>query len=138
MPNGFHGCREEWERMESPLQEIDDLIEDFAQAHEMELSLNYHAWPNRRLKWAGDIYRLIDISLEDEREMTFNFWICAWRDGRRKRYWKNAYLREGATLPEIKEELQQLLQEGRETLESWHKKDLRKGSGLGGPSRSGL
>jgi hypothetical protein len=125
MPNGFHGSREDWERMESPLLEIDESLKDFAQAHTMELSLNYHAWPSRRLTWGVDIHRLIEISLEDEREMTFNFWICAWKDGRRKRYWKNAYLREGAPFPEIKEELRQLLQEGIETLESWHKKDLR-------------
>ena len=125
MPNGFHGSREEWERMESPLLEIDESLKDFAQAHTMELSLNYHAWPSRRLTWVKDIHRLIEISLEDEREMTFSFWICAWRDSHRKRYWKKAYLREGAPLPEIKKELKQLLDEGIETLESWHKKDLK-------------
>lgn len=124
MPDGFHGSREEWKRMESPLQEIDESLNDFAQAHGMELSLNYHNWPNRRLAWVRDIHRLIEVSLENEKEMTFNFWICAWRDTRRKRYWKNIYLREGVPFPEIKEELQQLLQKGRETLESWHKRDL--------------
>ena len=125
MPDGFHGSREEWERMEAPLREIDGSLKDFARSNKMELSLNYHAWPNRRLKWVTDIHRLIEISLEDEREMTFSFWICAWRDGRRRRYWKNTYLIEGAPLSEIKEELQRLLQEGMQTLESWHGKDLK-------------
>ena len=124
MPDGFHGSVEEWERIESPLREIDKTLDDFARAHQMAIARNYHAWPSRRLKWGEDIQRLIEISLENDRDMTFNFWICAWRDGRRKRYWKNAYLKEGAPLPEIRDQLQQLLQEGWKTLEGWHKRDL--------------
>jgi hypothetical protein len=125
LPDGFHGLEEEWKKVEAPLLEIDGTLEDFARSHGMEFARNYHAWPSRRLKWGEGVFRLIEISLEDEGEMTFNVWICAWRDSRRKRYWKNTYLKEGAPFTEIKDQLEQLLQEARETLQAWHKKDLR-------------
>lgn len=56
MPNGFYGSAEEWERMEAPFREVDEQLEEFAEAHGMSVVKNYHNWPGRRLDW-GDLKR---------------------------------------------------------------------------------
>lgn len=124
MPNGFQGSKEEWERIQSFLLEIDELLLDFAKVNGMELSKNYHNWPERSITWGEDIRRLIQIYLDDEKIMTFNFWICASQDRGQKRYWKNTFLKKGVHFFEIKDNLLHLLEEGHRILESWFEKDL--------------
>ena len=128
MPNGFHGSKEEWERMESPLLEIDEFLLNFAQVNGMKFSKNYHNWPERSIEWGKDIRRLIQIYLEDEERMVFNFWICASQDSGQERYWKHTFLKKKVPFSEIKDNIHQLLEEGRRTLESWGEKDLEFGT----------
>jgi len=35
MSNGHHGSKDEWERMETPLVELDPVIKAFAESHKM-------------------------------------------------------------------------------------------------------
>ena len=121
----FQGSKVELNKMKAPLLEIDEALKSFAKVHGMVVSKNYHDWPERSLEWSrNNIHRLIEIWLEDEKEMTFNFWICASLDKGGKRYWKNMYIRKNASFIDIRENLQELLKESIETLESWNETDL--------------
>ena len=41
MPNGFHGPKEEWQKMEASYVRIDPILVAFAQRHGIELLKNY-------------------------------------------------------------------------------------------------
>src|SRR2546430_16910392 len=95
MPNGHHhGSEEEWNRLEAPFREIDPAVQAFARRHGLRLTTDYHDWPERSLRWGGDIERLIQIYLHDEQRLTWNLWLCASQDRGRERFWKTQFLRQ--------------------------------------------
>jgi hypothetical protein len=125
MPNGFHGPKNEWERMEAPLLRIDHSLQDFANSYGLRLSRNYHNWPERSLKWSTSrINKLIQIFLCDESKLTFTVWICASEDRGTSRFWKQQKLRDAVEIPEISAELGNLLGEGKAILDRWNETDL--------------
>jgi len=124
MPNGFHGTQERWEQIESPLRSIDVTLRTFAKQYGMSFKANERNWPDRSLEWGRSVRKLIQIFLDDEKAMTYNFWICASEDRENQRYWKNEFLRRGATISGIQTALPNLLVEGRRKLESWRGQDL--------------
>ena len=125
MPNGFHGPKDDWNRMEAPLFEIEEVLTQFAADKKLELSRNYHNTAERSLRWSSHgVDRLIQIFLEDEQQLTFTFWICAFSDIQGKRYWKNKSLKKKVPFFEIKNEIHHLLKEGLDLVESWSKEDL--------------
>jgi uncharacterized protein YbaP (TraB family) len=125
MPNGFAGSKDEWKKIEAPLLKIDKALKRFAQIKDLELSKNYHNWPERSLTRNEEgVERLIQIWLEDEKTMTFNFWICAWRDQGSQRYWKNMYLERNVDFCEIEGKLDDLLDQAMQILSSWKSEDL--------------
>jgi len=124
MPNGFHGKKEEWDRMEAPLLEIDGVLADFAEKHGCQYSRNFHNNPERSISWGKKIEKLIQIYLDDEDKLTFNLWIAATQDRWGKRYWKKEFLRKGVPISDIKQNLPALLHRSYEILESWKNKDL--------------
>ncbi|MBI1801210.1 MAG: hypothetical protein HY259_13055 [Chloroflexi bacterium] len=124
MPNGFQGPKEEWDRMEAPLLEIDQQLRLFAQANRMEYSSNYHSWPERSLEWHKNrVIRTIQIYLQDEKKLTFNIWLCAYQ-ARMGRRWKNTYLIKDASFDVIRDNLRQLLGDGVKILEAWDESTL--------------
>ena len=81
MPNGFHGERSDWDKMEAPLLRIDNMLEAFSRANGMRVRRNYHNWPERSLMWnTMDIEKLIQLFLRDEKKLEFTLWICAYED----------------------------------------------------------
>jgi hypothetical protein len=42
MPNGYYGSIEDWEKMEAPLLDVDELLARFAVERNMHLVKNYH------------------------------------------------------------------------------------------------
>ncbi len=125
MPNGFHGSTEEWDRLEAPLLPLDGRLERFAQENSLTLSKSARNWPDRSLQWSRNgIDRLIQIYLKDEEQMTFNFWICAYQDKDKRRYWKKTFLTENVPIADISNNLDALLREGYQTLESWQASEL--------------
>jgi len=126
MPNGFDGSQEEWKRMEGPLLEIDPILNAFGNRHAMNLSKNYHDWPERSLVWGDDIRRLIQIYLENEKAMTWNVWLCASQDRAVGRFWKNQFLRRAVPFHEIRSNLEELLGEARNIVTTWSERDLVK------------
>ena len=46
MPNGFHALqKKEFERLEAPFLEIDELLQECAQTYRVEIEKNCHNWP---------------------------------------------------------------------------------------------
>jgi hypothetical protein len=125
MPNGFQGSLEEWQQMEAPFLEIDDLLEEFAAAHNLKLTKNYHNWPRRELAWINEgIHRTISI-LEGDKPETYNMSISAFQDSEDQRYHAYRWLKERVSWPEIVDNLRNSLEGAFVTLESWTSEDLK-------------
>jgi len=124
MPNGFHGSRDEWERISSPLNEIDLLWDEFARARSLEKERNDRNWPSRTLKWRNEIDRVITLYLADDKAMTFSFVVHAFEDRAGKRYWRKESLKEPVPWNEIRSQISQLLEDGYRMVDSWQRADL--------------
>jgi len=125
MPNGFYGSDEEWKRMERPLLEVENDLQVFADKKGLKISKNYHNWPERSLTWSSrNIERLIQISVESDKHLTFTFWVCAYSDKQGKRFWKNKNIKKAVEFSKIKNKIQDLLEEGFTLAESWSENDL--------------
>ncbi|HEX8149826.1 MAG TPA: hypothetical protein VF591_21780 [Pyrinomonadaceae bacterium] len=125
MANGFHGTREEWERMEAPLLALDEALTRFAQEKGVELEKNYHSLPNRRLTWnRGGVTRSMQITIQDENAQTLYVTFFAWQDKGRDRYGKWVRHFDGISPDALREDLTRLLEEGYETLAPVSEADL--------------
>jgi len=124
MPNGFVGSEQEWERIEAPLRSLDLPLEDFARQHDMRIARSERNWPSRSLHWGAKVERMIQIYLENPHRLTWNVWVCASEDRRRKRYWKNSFLRHAVPIAEIESILAELLIEGKQMADGWQSRDL--------------
>jgi hypothetical protein len=115
--------------MESPLRKLDASLDAFATCHQMKLTKNYKEWPERSLCWGEEMERQIQVLLGDEEGLRFNVWIAAWQDREDGRYWKRASLANVLSIEEIQMRLDEILENGREALDSWSEEDLvRRGS----------
>ena len=121
---GFNGTREEWTRLENPLIEIDQVLEDFAKKYSLKLTKNHKGWPERSITWGNNPKHLIQLFLVNEEHLTFNLWLCVSSDRGKKRYWKQENLVYDKSLNEFKANLPELLERGYEKLNSWKKSEL--------------
>ena len=124
MPNGFHGSQERWHRITAPLEEIDGFWRDFARRHDLRVTENHRNWPERSLRWGKEMQKAIEIFLVDEEAMTFSCCLSAVRDRSGKRLWRRKLLMQNAPWSEIKNRVQELVQQGYRDLESWTEEDL--------------
>ena len=65
--------------MESPLLEIDPVLEAFADKYQLTLTKN-HKWPERSISWGDPVRRLLQIYPQDEKHPAYNLWLCASED----------------------------------------------------------
>ena len=124
MPNGFDGSREEWLRLEAPLQSLDPALEAFGRRHSLVLSKNGGGWPERSFRWESGLSRLIQVYLMDQASETYTVWICASQDRGRVRYWQRRTLRERIGIDEIAAELPDLLETALALVRDWDAADL--------------
>ncbi|MBW2422108.1 MAG: hypothetical protein JRH19_26485 [Deltaproteobacteria bacterium] len=120
---------EEWERIESPLRELDGTLDAFAKRHGMELTKNFAGWPERSLTWTDGVERKIQVLLGDEQSLRFNVWIMACEDRADGRFWKRKALANGLPLAVLREKLPDWLDEGQRLLTSWSAEDLVRATG---------
>ena len=132
MPNGFYGTDDEWRRMEAPLVVVDDVLIMFARAHQMQITKNYHEWPERSLTWGTRIRRLIQLYAAESDQPTFNLWLCASQDRGLSRFWKREFLFEKKPLAAFADRLPALLEEARNKVNSWEERDLEFATKLDG------
>ena len=116
---GYWQSKEDWLRAESPLLALDDELTAFAAEHSLRLTKNHKEWPERSLEWGGNIRRLIQVYLADEKTLTFHLWLCASQDRQDGRYWKQALLVEAKPVSNFQESFPELLRVARAELESW-------------------
>lgn len=124
MPNGHHGAKDKWERMEAPLVELDPLIENFAKSHKMELSRNYHNWPERSLTMDNELHRKIQIYMKNEEPPTFIVAAYAWRDSESERYLKQEFVTEPVAPAALRIHLLSWLEQSYKTVMAWKAEDL--------------
>ena len=99
---GWYGTDEEWQRIEAPLLQIDDVFESFAYSRGHTAERNFKDHPSRAIRWRKNGVRcLIQLFQVDQADLTFNLWICASIDEDGKRYMKEATLIDGKTIPEF-------------------------------------
>ena len=125
MPNGYHGPKDKWTGMERPLREVDDLLASFADQNGMNIIKNYHNWPSRTLAWGEPIVRQLSIHLASENDMLFALGMMASTDRDGGRYWKSETLSEGIPASQLRERTLDLLERGRDVVNSWTRDDLR-------------
>jgi hypothetical protein len=116
---GWHGTKEEWQRIESPLVEIDPIIEEFAKGAGFLVTKNLKDWPERSLRWEDDVWCLIQLYLENQRDVTFNLWLCATFQKENRQYLRQEFLFKDKPVGEFRRELSQFLREGRAKLLEW-------------------
>lgn len=124
MPNGFHGPRERWDRLEGSLARLDVDLRSYADTHGMDWRASDRGWPSRSLEWGSEVTRLIQLTLVDEVDGTFALWACAVQDRPDGRYWQRAMLNEPEPLERIQAQLLGLLERARERASSWQERDL--------------
>jgi hypothetical protein len=127
MPNGFDGSAEEWQRIEAPLLDIDDLLTGFVRQHNVKLEKNSHNWPNRRIRWRSrGVERCIQITVSIERgSVKSQVALLAWQDREGKRYLKDEWLKQSPPWDEMRHSIQEVLDEGYRALDSWSETDLQ-------------
>ena len=116
---GWYGTKEEWERIERPLLDVDPIIEAFAKEYDLSVSRNHKGWPERSMVWGKDIRCLIQLYLADEKSLTFSLWLCAYEDRAGKRYWKQETPIKERKVPDFKNDLASRLRKGRSKLLEW-------------------
>ena len=64
MPNGFHGPKGEWEKLEAPYLRVDAILVSFAERHGLELVRNYRD-ADRSLQFNDSLSRTVWIHATD-------------------------------------------------------------------------
>jgi len=116
---GWYGTQDEWERLEAPLIAFDSAISNFAAARPVSLTKNSKDWPERSLRWHQNPSCLMQLYLADEREVTWNLWLCCAQDRGGDRYWRQELLIEGEPAASFADNLTSLLGAGYDRLNSW-------------------
>ncbi len=116
---GWYGTKEEWERIEGPLLEVDSILDDFATETGITISKNYKDFPERSFVWGGDVSCLIQLYLVDEKDLTFNLWLCASQDRGRKRFLKKDTPIKEQRVEQFKDSLARELRKGHQRLVEW-------------------
>jgi len=116
---GWYGTKEEWDRIEGPLLQVDSILDEFALETGMTISKNYKDWPGRSFEWGVDTRCLIQLFLVDAKDLTFNLWLCVSQDRGRKRFWKQDTPIKEQRVKEFKDSLAEELRKGHRRLVEW-------------------
>jgi len=111
MANGFHGTTEEWDRIAKLLESLDPILEEFASSKYIPLGKNSKNWPDRELRWVDNLHRLIQIYLQNEKELTWTLWICAYQLGEQNHIWRHETIINSVSILDIQSKLESLLEE---------------------------
>jgi hypothetical protein len=124
MANGFHRSRAEWQRVEKPLQALDERLDEFAKRYGMALTRNDKDSPCRSIRWGDRIKRHIAIYVEDVEQLGYSMCFSAVEIRGSKRYWKREFPKQRVPIGELNDELLDLLERGRLLLNSWESEHL--------------
>ena len=121
MPNGFHGSKEEWRRLEAPYIRIDHILMAFAQRYGLELYKNYRD-ADRSLRFNDALSRAIWVHATEKYDAngTYHVSVIAHQD-RPERYVKAAAVAESVVLGD----LDRILGQAASLIASWSENDLQ-------------
>ena len=100
------------------------LLEVFANEKGLPLQHNNRSWPNREFRWLYQIERLIEIYLDDDKNMTWTLWICAYEYRNSIRLRKKETILKSVSIDEMDEKLEDSLEFAYEKVCSWNKNSL--------------
>jgi hypothetical protein len=126
MPNGFHGPKDEWQRMEAPYVRIDPILTAFAQRHGRAVVRNYRD-ADRGIRFNDALSRAIWIGAMDKYGTSgmYQVSIIAHQD-RPVRYIKAARVGD----PVAVDDLDRMLERATTLVLSWTEGDLELPSDL--------
>ncbi len=124
MPNGFHGSKTEWERIEAPLASLDAHITGFARRHGMQIRKSDRNWPSRSLGWGSPVHRSIQLSLLDDKSLTFSMAVMAYQDRKGERFAKSEPIASELSVDDIRSQWEILFEKGRLKANAWGPADL--------------
>ena len=116
---GWYGTREEWDRLEAPLLELDPMISSFSDEHSLALSKNHKDWPGRSLKWGQSPSCLMQLYLADADTLVWHLWLCCSEDRGSERFWRQERIIDGEQIATFAPRILPVLREGYGRLEKW-------------------
>lgn len=119
---GWRDTPEHSRRIETPLHEWDEEIERFAVQFGFLETKNRENWPERSLTRGAEIRSLMQIYLEDPKNMKWTVWICRSNDRDGNRYWKREFLIRNMAIAEFKDRFWEVLSDGAERLAEWSRR----------------
>ncbi len=121
MANGFYGSDAEWQRLETPLERLDGILEQFAKREGLTLVKNERNWPDRTFRWGSHPTKLIQIFLEDDNAPSYTVWVSAYDDRSREEYWEQETLLKAVPIEQLIQQLPQLLSQAILIVDKWEK-----------------
>lgn len=121
MANGCYGTDAQWQRLEAPLERLDEILGRFAQHRGLTLIKNERDWPDRTFRWGTRPSKLIQIFPEDALTPAYTVWACAYDNRSRKEYWEHRTLLKAVPIESVIQQLPQLLSEAIRMVEKWEK-----------------
>jgi hypothetical protein len=126
MPNGFHGPKEEWDRLEAPYVRIDPLLAAFAGRHGIQVNRNYRG-ADRSLRYHDALSRAIWVHATDKygANGTYEVSVIAHQD-RPDRFIKVGHVAKSVAI----DDLDRVLEQAAGLVSSWTAEDLGPAKGL--------
>jgi hypothetical protein len=120
MPNGFHGPKKEWDRLEAPYVRIDPILSAFAQRHGVELYKNYRD-ADRSIRFNDSLSRAIWVNATDTygANETYDVSVLAHQD-RPERFFKGDHVAHNVPISD----LDRVLERAATLVASWTADDL--------------
>ena len=118
--------KKKYRELYAHLASIDPIINKFAKRHSIKISsINYKDCPERSLEWknSNQLECLIQIYLNSDQK-TFTIWLCASKDKKNKRYWKQIHKVEALLPPFDSTQLGKVLKESFAWLEDIEESEL--------------
>ncbi len=124
MANGFHGSKAEWAKLIAPLEKLDPILEEFAKTRRLAFTKNEKNAPNRRFEWGFPVKRIIEIYSDGTADNCWTLWVCAAQMRPDGYCWKKYTLKSKASIDEMEQSLQNLLDAAHALVTSWSEDDL--------------
>jgi hypothetical protein len=122
MPSNFNEYdKNAWDNIKPFFHEFKRVIDPFVRKFDLKVDDNNHNWPSIGLEWyQNEIRKYIQLWLEDGKNNTYTFWICA----SFKDKWKNKYLFKNMPFEEAIKILNAKTEEAYTLLSQWNLADL--------------
>lgn len=124
MTNKSQCSPKEWIRLSTPLEQIDPILEDFANLKNISLGVNVDNYPNREFRWTYRIERIIKIYLEDKNDLKWSLKIIANQYRNSRNMTKNKCILKDLSINDLQSQLPMKLEQAFDIVSSWDASQL--------------